>query len=159
MRAEAVLTTTGRSSTTRCSGPGKQDGKVYVRNQRLKASQGSHQLKSGGYGLGSNAHRAGNGVGTSGSGDVANQEAMVKVYGVAMAMLQGHSWAPTLSIGSTVNVGTILMVPPSGGKVRCRLMLWGWGGGPVVVRGRESRSHGEGVQCVCSNDVSAGARW
>ena len=85
--------------------------------------------------------------------------------GVAVAMLQGHSWAPTLSNGWKVNVGTILSVPspvgvwPTGGKVRCRLMPVGWGGGPVVVRGRESRSHGEGVQCVRSRTVDHGGRW
>jgi len=78
----------------------------------------------------------------------------VKVCGVAVARLQGHSWAPTLSNGQKVNVGTVLLVPHrpaacwSVGKVRCRLIPTGWGGGPVVVRDRESRSHGEGVQCV-----------
>jgi len=86
--------------------------------------------------------------------DVAVREAMVKVCGVAVARLQGHSWAPTLSNGQKVNVGTVLLVPHrpaacwSVGKVRCRLIPTGWGGGPVVVRDRESRSHGEGVQCV-----------
>ena len=38
-RAEAALTTPGRASTVRWSGSGKQDGKVYVRNQRLNAPQ------------------------------------------------------------------------------------------------------------------------
>ena len=85
--------------------------------------------------------------------------------GVAVAMLQGHSWAPTPLNGWRVNVGTILSVPPPvssqlvGGKVRCRLMLTRWGGGPVVVRGRESRSHGEGVQCVSSGTADRGGRW
>jgi len=89
----------------------------------------------------------------------------VKVCGVAVAMLQGHSWAPTPSNGSTVNVGTISAVPSPasillvGGKARRRPMLPRWGGGPVVVRGRESRSHGEGVQRVRSNQSSAGGRW
>ena len=52
----------------------------------------------------------------------------MKVCGVAVAMLQGHSWTPTLSNGWKVNVGTILLVPSpansslAGGKVRCRLM-------------------------------------
>jgi hypothetical protein len=61
---------------------------------------------------------------------------MVKGCGVAVAMLQGHSWAPTPSKGSGVNVGTIPAVPfPAsgllvGGKARRRLMLLGWGGGP-----------------------------
>ena len=35
-----------------------------------------------------------------------------------------------------------------GGQVRCRLMVAGWGGSAVVVRGRESRPHGEGRQRV-----------
>jgi len=89
----------------------------------------------------------------------------VKVCGVAVAMLQGHSWAPTPSNGSTVNVGTISAVPSPasillvGGKARRRLMLPRWGGGPVVVRGRESRSHGEGVQRARSNRAVSGARW
>ena len=84
--------------------------------------------------------------------------------GVAVAMLQGHSWAPTPSNGSTVNVGTIPAVPSPassllvGGKACRRLMLPGWGGGPVVVRGRESRSHGEGVQRVRSNEADRGVR-
>jgi len=55
-----------------------------------------------------------------------------------------------------VNVGTVLGSPsPSssqlaGGQVHRRLMTRGWGGGSVVVRGRESRPHGEGTQRVRS---------
>ena len=97
--------------------------------------------------------------------DVADSGATVNACGVAVAMLQGHSWAPTLSNGWGVNVGTIPPVPspvgilPTGGKARCRLMPVGWGGGPVVVGDRESRSHGEGVQCVRSRTVDRGGRW
>ena len=89
----------------------------------------------------------------------------MKVCGVAVARLQGHSWAPTLSNGQKVNVGTIPSVPsPTSnklvdGKARCRLIPTGWGGGPVVVRDRESRSHGEGVQYVRSRNVDRGGRW
>jgi len=89
----------------------------------------------------------------------------VKACGVAAAMLQGHSWAPTPSIGSTVNVGTTVTIPIPGsslllgGKVRRRPMSLRWGGGPVVVRGRESRSHGEGVQRGCGINVFVGVRW
>ena len=67
-------------------------------------------------------------------------------------MLQGHSWAPNRSNGLKVNVGTIRVIPYpvsnqlTGGKVRCRLMSLERGGGVVVVRGRESRPHGEGPQ-------------
>jgi hypothetical protein len=75
---------------------------VYVRNQRLNASQAhSHQLKPGGYGLGSDAHPIASAVwGTPGLVNVAGREATVKVCGVAVAMSQGHSWAPSSSIGS-----------------------------------------------------------
>ena len=51
---------------------------------------------------------------------------MVKVCGVAAAMLQGHSWVPIPSNGRKVNVGTIPVVPNPvscqlpGGKVRRR---------------------------------------
>jgi hypothetical protein len=87
-------------------------------------------------------------------------------------MLQGHSWAPTPTNGYRVNVGTILAAPSPvsgllvGGKVRCRPMPPGWGGGPVVVAGvttclggRESRPQGEGVQRVRSIDATDGGRW
>ena len=56
-----------------------------------------------------------------------------------------------------VNVGTTLGSPSplhdlcSGGQARCRPMAPGWGGGFVVVRERESRSHGEGTQRVSNN--------
>jgi hypothetical protein len=76
--------------------------------------------------------------------------------GVVVARLQGHSWAPTPSNGSRVNVGTIPTVPSPasgllvGGKTHRWSMPSGWDGGPVVVRDRESRSHGEGVQRVRS---------
>lgn len=85
--------------------------------------------------------------------------------GVAVARPQGHSWAPNLSNGLKVNVGTSRLVPSSArcqrveGKACRRLMPTGWGGGVVVVRGRESRSHGEGPQCVRSINADRGGRW
>ena len=94
----------------------------------------------------------------------------MKACGVAVAMLQEHSWMPTLSNGWRVNVGTIPAAPgPSllwrlGGKARRQLMLPEWGGGPVVVRGRESRLHaslpgaGEGVQHTRSDQTNQGGR-
>ncbi len=88
----------------------------------------------------------------------------MKACGVAVAMLQGHSWAPTPSNGSRVNVGTTPAVPSpdsatlAGGKARRLPTPPGWGGGPVVVRGRESRSHGEGVQRVRSISAERGGR-
>lgn len=102
--------------------------------------------------------------GTPGPVDVAGREATRKACGVLVARPQGHSWAPHLSSGSRVNVGTTLVAPfPAsgqlvGGKARRRLLPLGWGGGPVVVRGRESRAHGEGVQQVCSDRAERGDR-
>ena len=60
--------------------------------------------------------------------NVADREAPVKVCGVAVAILQGHSWAPTPSNGWRVNVGTISSVPHrrqqmTDGKVRRRPTL------------------------------------
>jgi hypothetical protein len=170
---EAALTTPGRASTARWRGSGKQDGKVHVRNQRLNASQ-EQTTSSNLADLGWAAVRTRTQVvrGTPWLGDVAGREAMVKVCGVAVARPQGHSWAPHPLNGLMVNVGTIPAVPlPAsirlvGGKARRRLTPPGWGGGPVVVRGRESRSHarcrwghGEGAQWVGSSDAARGGRW
>jgi hypothetical protein len=89
--------------------------------------------------------------------DAVGEEATRKACGVLVARLQGKSWAPTPSIDHTVNVGTT-REPPSppssqggGGQARCRPMTSGWGGGSVVVRGRESRPHGEGTQRASSS--------
>ncbi len=65
-----------------------------------------------------------------------------------------------------VNVGTAPGLPsPSccqheDGQARRRLMAPEWGGGSVVVGGRESRPHGEGTQRVCSRgtDMPGGRR-
>lgn len=125
-----------------------------MRNQRLNAPQVTHQLEPGGSGLESNAHPHDLVVrGTSEPGHVAGREATVNACGVAVAMLQGQSWAPRLSNDPQMNVGTAPTVPwcpPARvvlmGKARCRLMPLGWGGGPVVVRAQESCAHGEGAQ-------------
>ena len=136
-----------------------------MRNQRLNAPQEkttSSNLADLGWAAARTSASAGR---TPWLGDVADREATVKACGVAVAMLQGHSWAPTPSKGSRVNVGTISAVPSPassqlvGGKARRRPMPSGWGGGPVVVRGRESRSHGEGAQCVRSHNADRGVRW
>jgi hypothetical protein len=133
-------------------------------NQRMNASQErTTSLKPDGYGLGCGAHPCERG--TLRSVDVADLEATAKACGVAVAKPQGHSWAPNPSNGLRVNVGTIPVVPSPassqlvGGKVCRRLMPSGWGGGVVVVRGRESRLHGEGPQCVRSNRAERGERW
>ena len=165
---EAALTTTERTSTVRWFGSGKQDGKAYVRNQRLKAPQESPpapNLSDMGWVVARTCMTVVVLRGTPRPIDVVGLEAMAKFCGVAMAMLQGHSWAPTPSKGSRVNVGTISPVPLPlssvliGGRVRRRPESARWGGGPVVVRDRESRLHGEGVQRVRSIDAYRGGRW
>jgi hypothetical protein len=88
----------------------------------------------------------------------------MKACGVVAAKQQGHSWTPTPLSGSRVNVGTISVAPSPasiqlvGGKARRRSIPSRWGGGPVVVRGRESRLHGEGVQRNRSDDATPEAR-
>jgi len=67
---------------------------------------------------------------------------------------------------SVVNVGTILkspsrmVIPTSDGQARRQPMASGWGGALAVVRGRESRPHGEGGQQVRSRGtgISEGRR-
>lgn len=66
----------------------------------LKASQVSRQLKFGGYGLACGAHHpliSGWELGCR-LRSLAF-EATVKACGVAVAISQGHSWAPNLPIG------------------------------------------------------------
>ena len=67
---------------------------------------------------------------------------------------------------SIVNVGTASGRPsaPSGqggaGKARCQLTARWWDGALVVVRGRESRPHGEGGQQLRKRRVgTSGGRW
>jgi hypothetical protein len=151
----AAPTTTGRASTARWCGLGKRDGQVYVcRNQwlnPLKWTPGSNLADLGR----SAVHTRVASVAWVTLGSVlglAGSEATVKACGVAVARLQGKSSAPIPSNEHMVNVGTIpgSPSPPAAqagdGQTHRQLMNPGWGGAAVVVRGRESRSHGEGRQ-------------
>jgi hypothetical protein len=133
-------------------------------NQRMNASQELTTCpKSDGYGwvCGAHLHEVQR---TPCSVDIADREATVNACGVTVAKPQGHSWAPHPLNGSGVNVGTTPAVPSPvsnqlvGGKTCRRLMLAGWDGGVVVVRGRESRLHGEGPQRVRSDRADRGDR-
>ena len=79
----------------------------------------------------------------------------VKDCGVAVARAAGEELGTDPVYRLMVNVGTVarspfLPVSQTGSGKACRLlMVWWWGGGSVVVRGRESRLHGEGTQRVC----------
>ena len=95
----AALTTTGRVGTTRRLGSGKQGGKVYEsRNQwsnPLKARTGSNLVDVGRDAV----HVRALARATPSSMKRVDREAMAKVCGVPMAMLQGKSWAPHPSNG------------------------------------------------------------
>ena len=129
-----------------------------------RLSSESHRLEPDGSGPGSGAYPLSGGELVDGFMSLVG-EATVNACGVAVAMSQGHSWAPTPSNGQMVNVGTLPVVPCSDvssvgdGKARRQLMLSGGGGGVVVVRGRESRLHGEGLQRDRSINAMGGGRW
>ena len=145
--------------TARRLGSGKRDGKVYVRNQRLKPLKCAHQLEPGGSGLGGGACPvlvAGNSLAVFMS---SVREATRKVCGVLVAMPQGYSWTPPPSSGSAVNVGTARRRPAdqheAGGRAGTSSAdSAGRDGACVVVRGRESRLHGEGGQRVRSRHAA-----
>lgn len=79
-------------------------------------------------------------------------EVTVKACGVAVTRLAGEKLGADPVEWSMVNVGTSVESPSrlvgqtGRGKARRLLMARRWGGALVVVRGRESRSHGEGEQ-------------
>ncbi len=164
-RVEAASTTTEHPGTARRGGSGKRDGKVYVRNQRLNAPQ-EETTSSNLADVGWVAARTYDHVawGTLGPVDVAGREASGKACGVPEAKLLGHSWAPNPSNGRVVNMGTNPSLPPPvgyslpAGRVHRPPVAMGWGGGPVVVRGRESRPHGEGVQRVRGTQATCEGR-
>jgi hypothetical protein len=93
----AAPTTTRRAGTARRPALGKRDGKVYVRNQRLKPLKG--RTGSNLVDVGREAAHVRHVRATPKLADRANEEAMGKVCGVLIAMLQGQSWAPTPSTG------------------------------------------------------------
>lgn len=125
-----------------------------MRNQCRNAPQAWYQLEPGGSGLACIASLLGLPGGELGHRlKMSVSEAMMNARGVVMARVLGHSWVPIPSTDQTVNVGTLSPAPhavasghASCGKARRPLVPPGGGGGSVVVRGRESRPHGEGTQ-------------
>ena len=88
----------------------------------------------------------------------------MKARGVVVAMSRGHSWAPTPDKRFKSERGNHPGGPRTAplfagyGKARRRPMPPGWGGGFVVVRDRESRLHGEGIQRVRGIDAKQEGR-
>jgi hypothetical protein len=137
-----------------------------VQEPASNASQAAHQLKSGGYGLASGAH-PGCCLGelpTRFTYD--RREAAGKVYGVPAAMPQGQELgAYSVDRSGSERGNYRVSLPDPAGQVGTGIGAssaegaW-WGGGPVVVRGRESRLHGEGGQQASSTDAGMpGGRW
>ena len=153
VRVGAALTTTGRTGTTRRTGLGKQDGKVYEsRNQRWNPLKGEPSSNLVDMGWVNSARRF-----RAGDGDLRFlwiwQD---KGHGECLRRNRGEAVGEKLDTAPvkrhTLNMGTI-SAPPSpplcqsgDGQARCRLMTPRWDGGSVVVRGWESQPHGEGTQ-------------
>jgi hypothetical protein len=163
-RWQAALTTTGLVGTARRPGPGKQDRKVYVRNQRSKAPQCIHRPETWRIWAGTRLNLA---AGRTAAGTLGrcvegrpggHEECLRRTRGWP----QGYSWAPALSIDSVVNVGTVLARPVRGlgGQARRLPTASDRGGAAVLVRAGESPVHGEGRQQVRSGRTGRpGGRW
>ncbi len=160
-RVGAALTTVGRAGTARrpSAHSARRRGTTKVNQwlNPLKRCAGSNLVD-----MGRDAVHVGGAVRRRGLRSRINMpggEAMPNGCGVGMAMLQGEELGVHPVDRHGVNVGTIIR-PPRLGQARCRLRVWLWDGGSVVVRGRESRPHGEGTQRASSSDRGMpGGRW
>ena len=118
----------------------------------MEPPQGCDRLKPGGSGLGCSAHSS-----SMGDSDV-GCDGRSGGHGEGLRRNRDEAAGEELGTdpvdGLMVNVGTVARSPyllasqVSSGKACRQLMAWQRGGGSVVVRGRESRSHGEGTQRV-----------
>ena len=166
----------GKQPRQRRDGPAPPDGSGPASETERRTSAGTSggtpASNSAGSNLGDVGRSAAHALLPLGRGDSrvgcrsAGPEATRKGCGVLVARLPGNSWAPIPSTGRVVNVGTARRPPfppagqAGGGQARCRLMVAGWGGASVVVRGRESRPHGQGRQQVRSLGAGRpGGRW
>ncbi|WP_232326571.1 DNA methyltransferase [Microbispora sp. ATCC PTA-5024] len=154
-RVGAAPTTTGRVGTAGGPGSGKRGRKVYVRNQRYKAPQVKPPAQTLRIWAGLRRPLA--------ESDAAAARGPV-IQGGFMGSWGRSAAYPWQAAGAqlgidpadrfVVNVGTRVVLPvcpvfqAGSGKARRPLMTLRGGGAAVVVRGRESRSHGEGRQGV-----------
>ncbi len=159
VRAGAVLTTTGRPGTARRGGSGKRDEKVYERNQRVKLRKRRADSNLADLGRCVVHARRANGKGDS----VAGMDRRAgRSWGKPAAYLwrggrgiAGH--LPRRSVpgerGNDRRLPSLRSLQGRDGQARRQLMAAGWGGGFVVVGGRESRPHGEGSQQASSGNA------
>jgi hypothetical protein len=158
-RWKAVLTTPGRSGTARQGGSGKQDEKVYERNQRVKLRKrraGSNLVDMGRSAAHTCRDRA--------AGD--SEAGMNRPAGRPRGKPAAYSWRGCRGIaghllrrtvggerGNHLRLPSRCSIQDIEGQARRRLSAAVWGGGPVVVRARERRVHGEGGQQVSRADA------
>ena len=138
----------------------RQRGVTRV-NQWLNPLKRETDPKSGRYGSGSGAYPSYVLGGTTRAMAID-----VSVRGHGEGLRRNHDEAAAEELGThpvkgnMVNMGTIPGSPSlshiqcEDGQAHRRLMALGWGGGFVVVRGRESRLQGEGIQRTRSRSTA-----
>ena len=155
VRVGAALTTPGRFGTARRAGSGKQDGRCTNAETSggtpSRGCAGSNLVDRGRIAVGAcrETRRA-----TPGR----DREARPGGHGESLRRSRGEAAGEELGTYPVdrlmVNVGTVARSPyltasQAGSGKACRLLMAWWRGGEsVVVRGRESRPHGEGTQRV-----------
>jgi hypothetical protein len=148
VRVESSPDNDGLVGTARRPGPGKPDGKVYVRNQRSNASQFDPPARTWRIWAGQrhNSVAIRSAIGTPRPVDIAGRGGHEESLRRTRGWLQGHSWAPTLSIDSVVNVGTVPAhpVPVWGGQARRLPVASVRGGAAVLVRAGKARYMAKG---------------
>jgi hypothetical protein len=149
---QAASTTTGRVGTARRPGPGKRDGEVYVSGTSGGTPSRSTPARTWWIRAGQQRTPAGQPAGDSEAGCCGRTGGHGEGLRRSHGEVAGEELGTHPVNGCVVNVGTVPRPPylsssqGDSGKA-CRLsMAWGRGGGSVVVRGRESRPHGEGTQ-------------
>jgi hypothetical protein len=156
---EAVLTTTGRVGTARRRGSGKQDEKVHERNQCVRPRKRRADSNLADLGRSVVHTRRKHGTGDSEAG-------MYRPVGRPRGRAAAYSWRSGRGVAGHLPRRSVRGErgnhprPPShhtasrgGGQARRRLWAVGWGGGFVVVGGRESRPHGKGSQQAGGKDA------
>ncbi|GAA3838596.1 hypothetical protein GCM10022403_083790 [Streptomyces coacervatus] len=157
---------TGRYYQTARARQARRIGTTRV-NQWLTSRKEAHRLQPGGYGPGCSTRRLVSYVSTTSASDVL---ADAEGHGEGLRRNRGEAAGRKLGAApadrSTVNMGTASRLPNhprhqrGWGQTHRRLTAVERGGAFVVVRGRESRPHGEGRQRVRSKRTGrAGGRW
>jgi hypothetical protein len=146
----AAPTTTGRAGTARRLGSGKRDGKAQ--RERTSGRTPLSEASAPTWRMWAETQCTPTRLGPATPWPVfrgwrgGHEECLRRTCGEAA----GEKLGAVPVDRSSMNVGTILGLPAVCGQARCRLSALGWGGAFVVVRGRESRPHGEGRQRTCS---------